>query len=116
MINYKVNLAIVYSHCGSAIVLTRSIDLPFVPYFGLTIISYKDGDLEFTIDENNTSISYNLEEGFYIEKHENLSRYEWKTLSEEIHYLLSDGWIIDSDYSRIKEVIRYMRNSTRVQF
>ena len=68
MINYKVNLAIVYSHCGSAIVLTRSIELPFIPYFGLTIISYKDGDLEFTIDENNTSISYNLEEGFYIEK------------------------------------------------
>ena len=45
MINYKVNLAIVYSHCGSAIVLTRSIELPFIPYFGLTIISYKDGDL-----------------------------------------------------------------------
>jgi len=104
------NLAIVYSHCGSAIILTRSIDLPFVPYFGLTIISYKDGDLEFTIDEHNTSISYNLEEGFYIEKHENLSRYEWETLSEEIHCLLSSGWIIDSDYSRIKEVIRYMRN------
>ena len=38
------------------------------------------------------------------------ARDAWNTLSEEIHYLLSAGWIIDSDYSRIKEVIRYMRN------
>src|SRR5574344_1812214 len=85
---YKVNISVYFNYDGISLVFNKNIELPFVPYLGLSIIfdDEKEYELKLNNDINyNTDICYNLnKEQFEIIIHE-YCRYQIS--DENINYI-----------------------------